>query len=277
MTATRLNRFLARRGVASRRSADRLIGTGRVTVNGSPAGVGHAVDPERDRVEVDGVPVAAEVHIQTLMLNKPAGVVTAVRDPHGRPTVMSLLRGRPAPAPGVDGAPDAAPRGAVTPAPSRPRPHLPGMVPVGRLDADSRGLLLLSSDGDLTHRLTHPRYGVTKRYRLTLAQPASDADLGRLAAGVELEDGWARVLTARHPDPSEPRVVEVEMGEGRKREVRRLCAALGLEVRDLVRLAVGPLQLGTLPEGRWRLLTPGELQALHACVQEPAAGAPGAG
>jgi 23S rRNA pseudouridine2605 synthase len=171
------------------------------------------------------------------MLNKPAGVVTTVRDPHRRPTVMGLL----------------------------PEP-VPGLVPVGRLDADSRGLLLLSSDGDLAHRLTHPRYGVTKRYRVVLGRGLSDADIERLLQGVELEDGLARPLGVRRPSVERADLIEVTMGEGRKREIRRLCAALGAPVLDLVRIGLGPLKLGHLAEGRVRLLTPTELEALYTAV-----------
>ena len=171
------------------------------------------------------------------MLNKPAGVVTTVRDPHRRPTVMGLVPG-----------------------------PVPGLVPVGRLDADSRGLLLLSSDGDLAHRLTHPRYGVAKRYRVVLGRGLNDADIERLLEGVELEDGLARPLGVRRPSATRADLIEVTMGEGRKREIRRLCAALGAPVLDLVRVGLGPLKLGHLEEGRARLLTPAELEALYAAV-----------
>ena len=236
-TRERLNRYLARRGVASRRGADGLIDAGRVSVNGTRAVVGATVDPRRDRVSVDGRPVAGDQRLETLMLNKPAGVVTTVRDPHRRPTVMGLL----------------------------PEP-VPGLVPVGRLDADSRGLLLLSTDGDLAHRLTHPRYGVAKRYRVVLGRGLSDADVERLLEGVELEDGLARPLGVRRPSPVRADLIEVTMGEGRKREIRRLCAALDAPVLDLVRVGLGPLKLGHLEEGGVRLLTPTELEALYAAV-----------
>lgn len=239
MSPTRLNRYLARRGVASRRGADHLIEAGRVTVNGVTAVLGMAVDPERDQVAVDGRKVDVVPRTETLMLNKPQGVVSTTRDPQGRPTVMSLLGGAE---------------------------HAPGLAPVGRLDADSRGLLLISSDGDLAHRLTHPRFGVVKRYRIILARPPSPEDLERLVRGRRLEDGWAQAISAHRPDPRAPAVLEVEMGEGRKREVRRLCAALGMEVRDLVRVGFGPLRLGTLEEGRWRRLTLAEQRALRSWV-----------
>lgn len=232
----RLNRFLARRGVASRRGADELIAAGRVSVNGAAAVLGTVIDPALDRISVDGEPVEETPAAATVMLNKPAGVVTTVRDTHGRPTVMELVE------------------------------DVPGLVPVGRLDADTHGLLLLSNDGELVHRLTHPRHQVVKRYRVTVDRPVAAAHLRRLTGGVTLDDGPARALSARRAPTASPHVIDIEMGEGRKREVRRLCAAAGLEVRDLQRTAVGPLRLGTLPEGSWRALSPGERQSLYRAV-----------
>lgn len=228
----RLNRFLARRGVASRRAADALIAAGRVTVNGRPGQVGAQVSPSRDRVCVDDVDVRPETS-QTLLLNKPPGVVSTRRDPGGRPTVMDLV------------------------------PDVPGLVPVGRLDADSRGLLLLTTDGDLAHRVAHPRHGVRKRYLVRLAARATDAQLGGLLAGITLEDGRAHAVAARRAGHA---AIEVAMAEGRKREVRRMCAALGMEVRDLVRTAIGPLELGDLPEGDSRPVTADEEARLRAAV-----------
>ena len=229
----RLNRFLARRGVASRRAADELIAAGRVTVNGVPGRLGTQVDPERDRVRVDTVEVRPAPPL-TLMLNKPPAVVTTRRDPGGRKTVMQLV------------------------------PRTAGLVPVGRLDADSRGLLLLTTDGELAHRLSHPRYGVRKRYVVRLDRRPNDDEMGRLTTGVNLEDGPAKaVATHRGRRPDE---VEVTMAEGRKREVRRMWAALGFEVRDLLRLAVGPLELGDLDEGTARPLTADEELTLRAAV-----------
>ncbi len=236
-SAERLNRYLARRGVASRRGADLLIDAGRVTVNGARAALGTAVNPQRDRIAVDGHPVAGPRRSVTLMLNKPPGVVCTVRDPHRRPTVMDLV-------------PDPA----------------PGMVPVGRLDADSRGLLLLSTDGDLAHRLTHPRHGVAKRYRLTLGRGLSDQDVRRLLEGIELEDGLARPQSVRRVSASRDDLVEITIAEGRKRELRRLCAAIDAPVLDLVRTGLGPLGLGRLAEGRTRPLTPAELSGIYAAV-----------
>ncbi|MGH7687346.1 MAG: pseudouridine synthase [Candidatus Dormibacteria bacterium] len=230
----RLNRFLARRGVASRRAADDLIAAGRVTVNGLPGRLGTQVDPERDQVRVDTIEVRPAAAL-TLMLNKPPGYVTTRRDPGGRRTVMQLV------------------------------PRAAGLVPVGRLDADSRGLLLLTTDGELAHRVSHPRYGVRKRYLVRLDRRPTDDEVRRLAAGVELDDGPARaVATRRGRRPDE---LEMTMAEGRKREVRRMCATLGMEVRDLLRLAVGPLELGDLEEGTARQLTAAEEHGLRAAVE----------
>jgi len=234
-TGERLNRFLARRGVASRRAADQLIAAGRVHVNRAPARLGLVIDPERDTVSVDGRGVTRSVEQPvTLVLNKPAGVVTTRADPQRRRTVMDLVE------------------------------PVPGLVPVGRLDADSRGLLLLTTDGDLAHRLTHPRFGVRKRYRLTVAPPAGDDQLEQLTQGVLLEDGPARALEVRRA--SRPGAIEVVMAEGRRREVRRLCSAVGLEVTDLQRRAIGPVQLGRLAEGSARRLTAPEERALRKAV-----------
>jgi 23S rRNA pseudouridine2605 synthase len=230
----RLNRFLARRGVASRRGADQLIADGRVTVNGEMSQLGTVVDPSLDRVSVDGRRIPARAVSVTIVLNKPVGVVTTRSDPYQRRTVMDLIE------------------------------PVPGLVPVGRLDADSRGLLVLTTDGDLAHAVSHPRHGVTKRYLATLDRAISAEQLDQITAGVDLEDGPARAIAAQRAGSDS--VVEVVMAEGRKREVRRLFAAVGLEVRDLVRVAVGPLELGALPEGEARALRPAELSSLRAAA-----------
>ncbi len=230
----RLNRFLARRGVASRRAADALISAGRVTVNGRRGSLGGVVDAASDRVAVDGRPVAGPAPPVTLALNKPAGVVSTRRDPQRRPTVMSLVE------------------------------PLPGLVPIGRLDADTRGLLLLTTDGDLAHRVSHPRFGVSKRYAVTAAAAPSAAQLAALRRGVTLHDGPVRPRRVERGDDA--RLLEITLGEGRKREVRRLCAAVGVEVVDLVRLAVGPVTLGRLAEGRSRRLSVAEDASLRRVV-----------
>ncbi|HEX3605932.1 MAG TPA: pseudouridine synthase [Candidatus Dormibacteraeota bacterium] len=239
----RLNRYLAGRGVASRRGADLLIEAGRVAVNGRRAELGMLVDPVHDGVAVDGRPVPPEVEARTLMINKPVGVVSTRSDPGGRPTVLDL----------VD---DAA-----------------GLFPVGRLDADSRGLLLLTTDGELALRLTHPRHGIRKRYLVALRGRVPAAALRTIVAGVHLEDGPARALSAAVTgDRQGDTVIEVEMGEGRRREVRRLCAAAGLHVTDLQRVGFGPLRLGRLAEGGSRRLRPSEEAELRAAtgLAEPA-------
>jgi 23S rRNA pseudouridine2605 synthase len=244
----RLNRYLAGRGVASRRGADLLIEAGRVAVNGRTAALGTLVDPVRDGVAVDGRPVPPALELRTLMLNKPVGVVSTRRDPAGRPTVLDLVE-------------DAT-----------------GLFPVGRLDTDSRGLLLLTTDGELALRLTHPRHGVRKRYQVAVRGRVRAAALRTLLSGVHLEDGPARALAAsvtgeRRGDT----LLEVEMGEGRRREVRRLCAAAGLVVTDLQRVGFGPLRLGRLAEGTSRRLRPAEEDELRAATGLDAPGAPGGG
>ena len=245
-SAIRLNRYLAGRGLASRRGADALIDAGRVAVNGRVARLGQVVDPVGDEVAVDGRPVPAEVPHRTLLLNKPVGVVSTRRDPAGRPTVLDLVE------------------------------DPTGLFPVGRLDADSRGLLLLTTDGELALRLTHPRHGVRKRYRVRVRGRAGPAALRTLTVGVALDDGPARALTALLVEERQgDSLLEVEMGEGRRREVRRLCAAAGLAVTDLQRVGLGPLRLGRLAEGASRRLRPAEEAALRAAVGLVVAGPPG--
>jgi 23S rRNA pseudouridine2605 synthase len=233
-TAERLNRYLARRGVSSRRGADALIASGRVTVNGEPGSLGAVVVPERDRVLVDGHGVVDPGAAVVLALHKPVGVATTRHDPQGRHTVMELVE------------------------------PVPGLVPVGRLDIDSRGLLLLTNDGQLAHRVAHPRYAVRKRYRVTVSDRPSAGQLQRLRDGVTLADGFARALDVHaHAGGN---VVTLAMEEGRRREVRRLCAAVGLEVTDLLRTAIGPIALGSLPAGTARALTAGEERQLRSAV-----------
>jgi 23S rRNA pseudouridine2605 synthase len=239
-TAERLNQYLARRGVASRRGADDLIAAGRVTVNGAPGVLGVHIDPARDTVAVDGQSVAAAPRVPvTFVLNKPIGVVTTKRDPQRRPTVMDLV--------------------APTPA----------LVPVGRLDADSRGLLLLTTDGELAHRVSHPRFALHKTYRVSVDGVASDQQLAGIAAGVQLEDGFARPVEVRRSPRGE--TIEVVMAEGKRREVRRLFEAVGLTVIDLLRTRIGPISMSRLQEGASRPLTPREDLALRSAVGLPAA------
>ncbi len=231
----RLGSYLARRGVASRREADRLVREGWVRVNDrAPSGAGQRVRAEADRVTVRGRPVpAAPPALVTLALNKPVGVVSTVRDPEGRPTVVDFAPG------GVR------------------------VFPVGRLDLRSRGLVLLTNDGRLALRLTHPRYQVVKLYRVAVAGHPRPEQLERLGSGVVLEDGPARPLAVR-PAGRWRHGARIELGlaEGRSHEVRRLLAAVGLAVVDLQRVAIGPLRLGSQPEASVRELGRGEHRRL---------------
>ncbi|HJQ29873.1 MAG TPA: pseudouridine synthase [Rubrobacter sp.] len=230
----RLQAFLARAGAApSRRKAEMPILEGRVSVNGETATLGATVTPE-DEVELDGQPVYLPADPVSLALNKPAGYLTSMRDDRGRNTVADLM------------------------------PDVPGLVPAGRLDADTTGLLILTNDGQLAHRITHPSSEIEKQYRLTLENPVSDAALAALAAGPTLEDGrmHAPELTnlRRAPDTTS---LDLIIHEGRNRIIRRACAAVGLRLISLRRTRVGPVSLGDLPEGEYRPLTARELEALR--------------
>jgi 23S rRNA pseudouridine2605 synthase len=229
----RLQKALARAGVGSRRASEDLIREGRVTINGREATLGDKVDPAADRVEVDGVRVPLDPALQYFAFHKPAGVVTTMRDPQGRPDLRGFL------------------------------PPTPGVIAVGRLDRDTEGLLLLSNDGELANRLMHPTYGVEKEYLAEVEGNPGPRHLSRLTRGVELEDGTASAITARIAGRAGGRAaVRVVMGEGRKREVRRLLAEVGLPVRRLVRVRVGPVRLGKLPPGEVRLLSLEEVRSL---------------
>lgn len=236
----RLQKLLAERGVCSRRQGEEWIRAGRVRVNGVVVTeLGTKVDPAADRVEVDGRPLPpAPASYVYVMLNKPPLVLTTWHDPRGRPTVRHLVEAQ--------------------------RPDLPRLFPVGRLDWDSEGLLLLTNDGELAFRLVHPRYEVAKTYRVTVGSPVSDRELARLAQGVELEDGPTRPAKVERKGERE---FLLTIREGRNRQVRRMCQAIGHEVVRLVRVAEGPLRLGHLPSGRLRLLTPREVAALRRAVQ----------
>ncbi|MHB1501337.1 MAG: pseudouridine synthase [Candidatus Dormibacteria bacterium] len=239
MPTERLGRFLARSGIASRRAADRLLAEGRVTVNGQTAPPhGMLVDPSRDRVTVDGAAVAAERPPRRyLALNKPAGVVSTVRDPGGRPTVLDFAT------------------------------EAGGLFPVGRLDIDSRGLILLTDDGDLAMRLTHPRYGVPKTYRLTVPGPVASRQVEQLRAGPVLDDGPTHPISIKVSRQSSRRtILEVVIAEGRHREVRRMCSVVGIPLTDLVRIEVAGVRLGTQPEGSLRELSRAEVRRLRELV-----------
>jgi 23S rRNA pseudouridine2605 synthase len=232
----RLAKHLAHAGVSSRRGAEALIVAGRVTVDGATI-----TDPARDvgeteRVAVDGRPVAVSRRHVVVALHKPAGVVSTARDPQGRPTVVDL----------VD--------------------DVPGrLYPVGRLDADTTGLILLTDDGELAHRLTHPRYEVPKTYRARVGGEAvGERALRALREGIGLEDGRTAPAAVRRVAPNE---LEIVLREGRKRQVRRMCDAVGHPVRALARVAFGPLALGDLPEGAHRRLRPVEVERLRATTR----------
>jgi 23S rRNA pseudouridine2605 synthase len=236
----RLNRFLARAGVASRRGADELIVAGSVRVNGSIVRtLGTLVKPG-ERVEVDGVAAELPGAPTYLLLNKPLAVVTTMSDPQGRRTVAEFVAERR------------------------------GVFPVGRLDYDTTGALLLTDDGDLAHRLMHPRFGVDKTYRAEIAGRLSPEEVRGLLAGIALDDGRAagaklRVLTVRR-DHS---VVDVTLHEGRNRQVRRMFETLGHRVLSLTRTRFGPLKLGELPPGQVRGLTEKEVEALQRHRRPP--------
>jgi 23S rRNA pseudouridine2605 synthase len=224
----RLNAYLARAGVASRRKADELIKAGRVRVNGERGQLNTFVG-RADRVEVDGRRVSPQ-RLAYVLLHKPAGVVTTASDPQGRPTVVELV------------------------------PHDVRVVPVGRLDADTTGALLLTNDGELAHRLAHPRYGVEKVYVAEVEGAPSDEALRRLAKGVELEDGRTAPAEVRRLAPS---TLELSIHEGRNRQVRRMLEAVGHPVRRLHRSRYAGLTVGGLAAGDWRELREDEIDALR--------------
>ncbi len=234
MATERLQKVIARVGLASRRAAEVLIAEGHVKVNGRRATLGDKVDPDVDTVTVRGVELPVRPGLVYYLLNKPVGVVSTVEDTHGRQTVMELV------------------------------PDDPGLHPVGRLDMDSGGLLLLTNDGELTLRLTHPRFGVAKTYSVRVSGHVADADARRLVHGVHLDDGPASALSARIIDRrGDHTLLEMTMGEGRNREVRRMCEAIGHPVSDLFRTAIGPVSDRSLRSGRFRPLTLQEVRSLY--------------
>jgi 23S rRNA pseudouridine2605 synthase len=228
----RLNAYLARAGVASRRKADELIKADRVRVNGRPGELNTFV-ASGDSVEVDGKPVAKQ-RLAYLLLNKPAGVVTTARDPGGRPTVVELV------------------------------PREPRVVPVGRLDADTTGVLLLTNDGELAHRLAHPRYEVDKVYVADVEGEPSDDTLRALTEGIDLDDGRTAPARAKRLGPSR---IELTLHEGRKHQVKRMCEAAGHPVLRLHRRGYAGLTLDGLRPGDWRELTPAEVERLRAATR----------
>lgn len=260
MAQMRLQRLLARAGVASRRHAEELIAAGRVTVNGKVAELGSKADPLADAVAVDGTAVEAPGDAVTLMLHKPAGYVTTMDDPQGRPTVAELV------------------------------PAVPGLYPIGRLDAGTTGLLLFSTDGDLGQALLHPRTHVRKRYLALVEGRLGEDQAEALRRGIELDDGVTapaevEVLEGAAADAAAQALagtgedaggrlapsgrqggcyVQVGLYEGRKRQVRRMLEAVGHPVLALHRASIASLELGGLPRGQWRELTEDDLEALRA-------------
>ncbi len=222
----RLQKVLAARGWGSRRVCEELIAGGRVQVNGEVAVLGRRVDVEVDRVTVDGAPVGVHPELVYYLLNKPPGAVTTAKDTHGRRTVVDLV-------------------------PSEPR-----VFPVGRLDAESEGLLILTNDGDLAHALTHPSHGVDKEYLVHVDGVVDAGGLRRLRDGVELEDGITAPARVSQPTAG---VLRITIHEGRNRQIRRMCAAIGRPVRRLVRVRIGPLRDAHLAPGAWRALTDQEV------------------
>jgi 23S rRNA pseudouridine2605 synthase len=237
-TGERLQKVMARVGVGSRRVCEELIADGRVTVNGEIPVLGRRVDPSVDRIELDGVPLPVQPGLVHYLLNKPAGVISTAEDTHDRPTVVSLVPGEPR------------------------------VFPVGRLDLESEGLILLTNDGELTHRLTHPSFGVPKEYLVQVEGEPTSGEIRRLRDGVELDDGLtapARVSVVA------PTMLRMVIHEGRNRQIRRMCDAVGHPVSRLVRTRIGPLADPSLSPGAWRPLSFDEVRAL-ASAAVPMAG-----
>jgi 23S rRNA pseudouridine2605 synthase len=242
MPSERLQKLIARAGVASRRRAEELVAAGRVTVNGLTATLGDSADPARDRIEVDGRPLGTASSPRYLAVYKPRGFLSSAHDERGRRSVLALVDARGE-----------------------------RLWPAGRLDVESEGLMLLTNDGEWANRVLHPRYGTVREYAALVSPRPSRGDLDRLRHGVELDDGTAKLLAARFEQPP-PEVrrdsaedgawLRVRIGEGRKREVRRLFAAIGLRVERLVRTRIGSLTLAGLREGESRPLRRGEVAAL---------------
>ncbi|MFN2505894.1 MAG: pseudouridine synthase [Acidimicrobiales bacterium] len=238
----RLQKVLAAVGFGSRRVCEELIAEGRVTVDGEVAVLGRRVNTAEAKVEVDGVPLSVRPGLVYYLLNKPAGVVTTASDPQGRPTVLGLV------------------------------PDEPRVFPVGRLDADSEGLLILTNDGDLAHRLTHPSFGVEKEYLAEVDGLPSPGELRRLRTGLILDDGPTAPARASLVPP---RGIRLTIHEGRNRQVRRMCAAVGHPVVRLVRTRIGPLADRSLKPGEWRAITSEEVRVLEESVAKWAARPPG--
>jgi|HubBroStandDraft_3_1064219.scaffolds.fasta_scaffold00968_6 23S rRNA pseudouridine2605 synthase len=246
----RLAKYLAHAGVASRRAAETVIRDGRVTVAGEVVRDPARDVDERSGVAVDGRALVGAERREIYVLNKPPGVLSTVRDTHGRPTVVSLLADIPSRGPDRDE--------------GRQAGELPRLYPVGRLDADTSGLILLTNDGELAHRLTHPSFEVSKTYRARVGGgPVGDRALRTLREGVRLEDGMTAPARARRAGRG---VLELTIHEGRNRQVRRMCEAVGHPVLELRRVAFGPLTLGELAPGAHRRLSEAEVELLRGAL-----------
>jgi 23S rRNA pseudouridine2605 synthase len=233
----RLQKVLARAGLGSRRVCEELIAAGRVTVDGEVAVLGRRVDPEHDAIALDGVPVATRADLVYYLLNKPTRVVTTADDPEGRRTVLDLV------------------------------PPEPRVFPVGRLDWDTEGLLILTNDGELAQRLTHPSHGVEKEYLVEVDGVPSRGALRQLREGVALDDGpTAPAAVQLVQERGGHAALSIVVHEGRNRQVRRMCDAIGHPVRRLVRTRIGPVTDRKLAPGTWRELTPAEVRALNTAT-----------
>ncbi|NNF04860.1 MAG: rRNA pseudouridine synthase [Rhodothermales bacterium] len=236
----RLNKYIARSGVCSRRDADRLIAEGKVTVNGDAVTEMGTKVRLKDTVQVNGKRIVPE-HLTWILLNKPKDTITTTSDERDRRTVLDLI--------------------------DRKKVDIDGLFPVGRLDRDTTGVLLITNDGDLAHRLMHPSFEITKMYVVTADRPIEDADLDRLRSGIELEDGPAAADRIVRPDPSNPTVIGLSIHEGRNRQVRRMIEALGYDVRSLERVRYANLSTKGVRRGKWRRLDPDEVSALYRQVK----------
>ena len=235
MTLIRLNKYLSSQGIASRRAVDAIISQGRITINGTTATLGAKIDPYNDTITIDGKIWEKKVKTQStyIALNKPTGVVSTSTDPQGRPTVVNLVR-----------------------IPVR-------IFPVGRLDIDSTGLILLTDDGQLALKLTHPRYHFPKTYLVTVIGSLTPQKISQMSTGVSLEEGTTAPSDVQifHKNQASTEL-KITLYEGKKRQIRRMCAALNLHVSRLHRIKIGPVHLGNLKEGEWRYLTPAEVRKL---------------
>lgn len=225
----RLQKVLARAGIASRRASEEMIQAGRVTINGQIAALGDKV-ADSDRIELDGIPVLRDPNLVHYLLHKPRDVVSTASDTQKRQTVVDLV------------------------------PSTIRVYPVGRLDADSEGLIILTNDGDLTHRLTHPSFGVPKEYLVHVEGIPQRSALRSLREGIQLEDGMTAPAQVSMPDQ---RLLKITIHEGRNRQVRRMCAAIGHPVVRLVRVRIGPITDSSLTAGSWRELTNEEVRSLY--------------